>query len=267
MSLFEGLEDMDLSAPELSYDPGEADCDLRFVDALVQHYIEEKRDISYFDRAKNTLKLMPMLERGIKDDFHPNAFLDCLMTRLGQWWDEQDKIYRSILGPNLEIFLDMVIQGLYCKGYNDLVVTLSPLGDYFRDEMDIANLFIASEDRPLRLKCIGDVKDFGRYAKNCVLELDGDAWSAGKDARSSRFILHGNVEEIAEKSEHCRFDIEQPAKIGSGAKDTVIYARDGVSKGGLSSWGYVREETNTLYVTDSNGAWGRVGPDGEVVRE
>lgn len=276
---FEGLEGLDLGAPGSDYTKGEVACDLSLVDEVVQYYIDDSthRILGLLmDRGKGVLHLMPLLERGIGEGFHPNAFLDCLIVRLGERWEElKDDTFNLWAYDSIGAFLDIVVQGLYCKDYNRFVLDLGPLASYFarvheapdgkKKGKDLACGLIASEDRPLVLKVIGNIGEFGRWSRNCALELDGNADSAGETGRHTRYILHGAVEEIAEKSEGCRFDIEQPARIGEGAKETEIYARNGVSKEGRSAWKFVGEKSNSLYVPLADGAWGKVGPEGEVM--
>ncbi len=274
---FEGLEGLDLGALDSDYKKGEAACDLSFVDEVVQYYFEESSRHTlglFMDRGKGVLHLMPLLERGIGEGFHPNAFLDCLIIRLGERWEEiKDDTFNLWAYDSIGAFLDIVVQGLYCKDYNEFVLNLDPLAGYFtrvheapdgKKGKDLASGLIASEDRPLALKVIGNILGFGRWSRNCVLELDGSANSAGETGRHTKYILHGSVEEIAEKSEQCRFDIEQPARIGEGAKETDIYARNGVLKEGRSALKFVWEKSNSLYVPLADGAWGKVGADGEV---
>ncbi len=271
--VFDGLEDMDLSNSELSYESGAADCDLKFVDTVIQYYIDqnEKHNIGMFNSEKEILRFIPILERGIKDDFHPNAFLDCLVIRLGQYWNELESSNLNRHG-NIETFLNMIVQGLYCKDYNDFVLNLEALQHYFRPEdsdkgKNVASSLLASKDRPLRLKVIGNVNEFGYYARNCILELDGDANEAGEMGQNSRYILSGIVDEVAKKSEHCRFDIEHQAKISHGAKNTAIYAKNGVLRKGKSAWEFVWEKTNELWTPDTSGEWGRVDKEGKVIRQ
>ncbi len=272
MSLLDNLLNRGKSVAEIVEDKMDLS---QAVSTVLDYYILEKEEGTRFGtwgHESNTLLLLPVLEQGIGKDFEPNTFLDELVTGMDYALGKMLKRKETRHTSDFHAFLAMVVQGLYCKDYNDFELDLRPLAKYFgrdryrfslsRDE-DFGYRLFGAEDRLLRLKLLGDVEELGQWCEYCVIEFEGSAESIGKHAEDSRFILSGDIGEVGNESENCVYELESPVTIAILGKENKVYARNGLTelKGGIL-WDFF--DQNELYIPQGAG-WKQVHSAEEVV--
>ncbi len=249
-------------------------------DAVAGYYLAEKERGRFFNAyclEENTILLLPVLERYLRKDAETNAFLEDIVCAMDSVLEKARKNKKVRSAYDFQVFLTAVAQALYCKGRNDFVLDLRPLRRHFNgtytkyyrslsaEHEDFGFKLFGTEERPLRIKVVGDVHELGGWASRCVMEYAGKAGEIGKQAHHARFILSGELGEIGSESEHCAYELETPATIGILGEGNKVYARNGLTavKGGVL-WDFF--EKNELYVPDGSGGWKQASSLSEVLR-
>lgn len=248
-------------------------------EAVAGYYLSEKEKGEIFNPHSledTTLLLLPVLERHLKKDAETNAFLEDLVDAMDSTLDRARKSKKVRSAYDFQVFLTAVTQALYCKNRNDLVLDLRPLGRHFdsrfhryfadcwSDHQSFGFKLFGTEERPLRMKVLGDVSELGGWASHCVIGYGGKANKIGKDAHDARFILSGELGEIGSESEHCVYELESPATVAILGESNKVYAGNGLTtvKGGVL-WDFF--EKNELYVPDGSGGWRQARSLSEVI--
>ncbi len=162
----------------------------------------------------------------------------------------------------LHYFINTLVECLYARGADCLQLDLTPLG---KEPWSVASRLEGSPERPLRLACRAPhVREFGYKARDCVLELFGDADYVAQEARESEFILHGSVREAGYAAQDCVFRMRSAEAIPFRRDCYVLrntyYVRDGVSDPlveKLSKEGFFTRD-NRLLVPGERGEWEEV---------
>lgn len=248
-----------------AYKPGEP-C---FDQALVNDIVERCENIHpRFD--DDTVAFIERIVPGQLDSvehFDQDAFLEALVMK----W--QQNIGYSTLGH----LLTTCIRTLYREGIDSFTIDIRAVPKRLYIP---ASRIKGTEERPLKVRCLGEVTFFGLGVEHCHLDLEGYCQSAGEGAKSSvfRFSCPGEEMDIVALGAEDSAFYNVPS-----LKPTPFYRRDGgegciepVSKRcrfhvedveqrllwTIEENGFWRHE-NRLYVPDGDGGWNERIPDGE----
>ncbi len=259
-SMFDGYEHSPKDTLDISYTSGDGDGNLALVDRMIEYYDEKSKGCEYFEQStfqKSVIETTQILSRGIDDDFSHNAFLDWLVIRLSTNWTD------NVMINDLDVFLNVVVQGLYNLNYNNFQLDITPFSRYEHSEVDdLACDLLGIEEDPLVLKLVGDAWNFGHGNEHCVLELYGDAHSAGGGSENSHYLLHGKAGNLAFTSRFCTYELEQSGHVCAGTVGCTFYAKKGL--GSVVDWPFW-DENNKLYYPDDKDGWKQITERKDVV--
>ena len=161
----------------------------------------------------------------------------------------------------LHYLLDSLMQVVYDRGQSDFYLDLTPLN---RMPFPMAHNLKGEEGRPLSLKCMGDLANFGKNLSHCELELFGKSGMGGSKCTNTLFKFHGSVERfIGDGSTFCDFHFysDNPDNPTLFGEENTYHYHKGLSlkqRNQLKESGF-SEDGNHLLVPDGAG-WKEVTP-------
>ncbi len=184
--MFDGLEDLKIDL-EHHYIPGSRTLEDKLADMLIRVGKEKRAAwLTFMDHVLDQDKYRVL--------FDPDLFLEEYILALRK----EDLVMEP--DNHLSCFLTPMIQFLYNNGYN-----------YFHVKADdwtpssIAGHLTGTEEFPLNLVYVGNVENFGRRSRNCVMTVKGNVEYAGYKSESSSYKIEGKAEVVGGSAKDCEF--------------------------------------------------------------
>ena len=193
-SRFEGLEPGELDTA--AYTQGERGAHAGLVSRLISLVSDERA--SYLGLDSAALHIRSLLEK------HPisnaNAFLDEIVLELAACAPASESFSHS------HHLLDPLVQALYDRGHDHLVLDITPLQ---KPPLMLADFLHGTPERKLTLTIIGDLYCVAQQAHNCAITCTGTiSGVAASHAVTSEFIFGKSVSSAGPNAYRCTFDLQ-----------------------------------------------------------
>lgn len=226
-----------------TYKPGVAQVDQRFITRVIQEFLAAdfpaKYQIQAYILHRSTGLAERLLETPKADDFNPQAFLDELAHRLAI--EGRPNRGRKDIFSHPEYLLDPMLQVLYNRGYNGLLV----------DAVELEPSILSSTGKYLA----------GKPGELLTYEYNGDLQSCGEDSQYCHITSRKPVTKVGYGAENSVFRINaRVSGWGSAPKDDPRYFIGKLADDrSLMLESVFWRRGNTLYLPDEDGNWEEVG--------
>ncbi len=255
-SAFEGL--VGLAQPQAeSYTPSGSAVDPGFLARIGQVYADVEREQDrmawYGHRGAFDIlseRLRPVLAEAGRIDDIPSLLREA--AGAVRWLVGDRPLIRD------DLVVSPLIQALYSLGHNEFTVDLGKiLGG---DAPDYSIRYVAgTEERPLRISCMGDAGCVANRIAHCDLRYTGDTESLGTSAKDSRIVAKGRVGDAGMCADRTEFHLASAESLttralvfGEGCTyyvDNPDITRDQATSLWLSTFWYTRADKETPLIS------------------